>query len=99
MKDTGYDAYRYSFTVVTVFRIVGKVLVIISILKQKNVLKNNYYFLVLHLAICDLGVLIIFFFSRIVSELSEKSKLTGTKFYCLGYSVMYFFQFSVTGMM
>ena len=44
---------------VVVFGILGNSLVILSILRQKkNVLKNNYYFLLLHLAICDLAVLI-----------------------------------------
>ena len=53
------DAYRCSLTVVFVFGILGNILVILSILRQKkNVLKNNYYFLVLHLAICDLAALI-----------------------------------------
>ena len=32
--------------------------------KTKNVLKNNYYFLVLHLAICDLGALMGHFFTN-----------------------------------
>ena len=53
-----------SYSVVIVFGIVGNILVILSILRQKNnMLKNNYYFLVLHLAICDLVVLIIFLFN------------------------------------
>ena len=51
--------HKYSCTVVNVFGCLGNILVILSILKQKkNMLKNNYYFLVLHLAICDLVVLI-----------------------------------------
>ena len=51
--------HKYSCTVVNVFGCLGNILVILSILKQKkNMLKNNYYFLVLHLAICDLAVLI-----------------------------------------
>ena len=55
-----FDAYIYSCTVAIVFGILGNVLVILSILRQrKNVLKNNYYFFVLHLAICDLAVLIL----------------------------------------
>ena len=54
------DAYEYSYTVVVVFGILGKILVILLILRQKkNMLKNNYYFPVLHLAICDLAALII----------------------------------------
>jgi hypothetical protein len=53
---TAYDAYRYSYAVVNVVGILGNILVIISILSQKKLLKNNYYFLVLHLAICDEGI-------------------------------------------
>ena len=55
------DAVRYSETIIIVFGIIGNIWVILSILKQKIVLKNNYYFLVLHLAICDLAVLIVHF--------------------------------------
>ena len=58
-----YDAYRYSVTVVIAFGIAGNILVILSILRQKkNMLKNNYYFLVLHLTCCDLIALIIYLF-------------------------------------
>ena len=57
------DTYRYSITVVTIFGILGNILVILSILRQKkSVVKNNYYFLVLHLAICDLVVLFFYLF-------------------------------------
>ena len=66
MGEQQYDAYRYSHTLVIVFGIIGNILVILSILRQKkNVLKNNYYFLVLHLAICDLTVLIIYLFRAV----------------------------------
>ena len=63
MVKTEDDAFGYSFTVVVVLGILGNILVILSILRQKkNMLKNNYYFLVLHLTICDLAALIIFVF-------------------------------------
>ena len=48
----------FFFAAVNVFGILGNILVILSILRQKKMLKNNYYFLALHLAICDLAVLI-----------------------------------------
>ena len=58
------DAVEYSYTVVVIFGILGNILVILSILRQKkNILKNDYYFLVLHLAICDLAALIVLIFS------------------------------------
>ena len=88
MGQQEYDAYRYSYTLVTVFGIFGNILVILSILRQKkNVLKNNYYFLVLHLAICDLAVLIIYLFGVVefyayiitclANTISEAFQLTG----------------------
>ena len=43
---------------VNVIGIIGNTLAIISIARQRQLLKNNYYFLVLHLAVCDLGALI-----------------------------------------
>ena len=64
---TGFNrAYSYPYTVVVAFGILGNILVIRSILKhKKNVLKSNYYFFVLHLAICDLAVLIIYLYQHI----------------------------------
>ena len=54
------DGYEYSYTAVVVFGIFGNILIILSILRQKkNMLKNDYYFFVLHLAICDLAALMI----------------------------------------
>ena len=44
MEKTAYDDCRYSNVVVIVFGILGNILVIISILRQKKVLKNNYHF-------------------------------------------------------
>ena len=39
------------------FGVLGNLLVIYSIVSQRSLLKSNYYFLVLHLAFCDLMVL------------------------------------------
>ena len=62
-------------------------------------LKNNYYFLVLHLAICDMGVLIIYFMDRINLQLLEEPILIRNKFYCLWYFLSDLFQLSGVGMM
>ena len=63
MGKTENDAYGCSYTQLIVFGILGNILVILSMLRQKkNVLKNNYYFLVLHLACCDLAVLNVYLF-------------------------------------
>ena len=99
MAETGYDDHGYSYPIVIVLGILGNILVIISILRQKNVLKNNYYFLVLHLAICDLGVLIIYLLHSINFQLLEELILTRNKFYCLGYLLSYIFLVAGIGMM
>lgn len=56
------DAYRYPDIVVIVIGIFGNILVILSLLRKKNVLKINHYFLVLQLAFCDLVVLIFYLY-------------------------------------
>ena len=75
MRKITDDIHRYSNVVVIVFGILGNILVIISILTQKKVLKNNYYFVVLHLAICDLGALIVYLIMHVNWHLSENSSL------------------------
>jgi hypothetical protein len=95
--ETAYDVYRYSDAVVLVFGILGNILVIISILRQKQVLKNNYYFLVLHLAICDLGALAIFLVDLINWYLVE-DRLFHSK-YCAFRCITYFFQVAGPGLM
>ena len=77
MGRKSYDASGYPSTVIIVFGILGNILVILSIQRQKkNVLTNNYYFLVLHLAICDLAVLIIYLFNA-VEDYWLKEPLSG----------------------
>ena len=56
------DTLKSSETIIIVFGIIGNILVILSILGQKKVLKSNYFFLVLHLSICDLAALIFYLF-------------------------------------
>ena len=99
MEKLAYDAYRYSDAVVLVFGILGNILVVISILRQKNVLKSNYYFLVLQLAICDLGALIILLLDAINRHWREKPLFDFNKFYCLGFFVSHIFQVAGVGMM
>ncbi len=101
MGKAGYDAYRYSVAVVIVFGILGNILVVISILRQKHVLKKNYYFLVLQLAICDMGTLIIWFSDDILKFLwlGEPLNNNFNKAYCLGVYVCYAFQVAGVGMM
>jgi hypothetical protein len=99
MGKTADDAYRYSYAVVLVVGILGNILVIISILRQKKLLKNNYYFLVLHLAICDLGVLIMFLFDHINWHyVEDRLDINSTKF-CAFFHIVLVFQAAGIGMM
>ena len=74
-------AYKYSLTSVVVFGILGNILVIISILRQKKLLMNNYHFVVLHLAICDLGWLVVIICTYVQHEVLLGGK--SFKMYCL----------------
>ena len=94
-----YDVYKYSDIVVLIFGILGNISVIISILRQKKVLKNNYYFLVLHLAICDAGVLIIYLFGRINRDFVEEQLVINSIQYCVFFHIYYVFQVAGIGMM
>ena len=93
-----YDVYRYSDFVVLVFGTIGNILVVISILRQKTVLENRHYFLVLQLAICDLGVLIIYLSDRIASYWYE-SLFTHSVMSCGLTSIYYVFQLAGVCMM
>ena len=81
------NAFTSSITVVIVFGIFGNILVILSILRQKkNMLKNNYYFLVLHLAICDPAALVIYIFSVnfwLKEQLSDHSPMITCNIYVI----------------
>jgi hypothetical protein len=88
---TSYDVYRYSDFVVLVFGTIGNILVVISILRQKTVMKNRHYFLVLQLAIFDLAVLIIYLVDRIASYWYE-SLFTYSVTSCCLTGISYVFQ-------
>lgn len=95
-----FEAYRYSFLSVVTFGIIGNILVIISVTRQSNLLKNNYYFLVLHLASSDLGWLVVTFVMIINLNFAEKPFLaSGSNLYCLINDVTYVFEFAAVCMM
>ena len=83
-------AYKYSFTLVIVFGILGNILVIIYILRQGKLLKNNYYLFVLHLAICDLGWLVQNICTNVRQEVFLGRK-DPTKTYCLCFETQFVF--------
>ena len=95
------DGYKYSFTVVVVFGILGNSLVILSFLRQnKNLLKNNYYFVVLHLAVCDLAALIFqIFYSVDVIWLEEPLSDHSPTITCHVYAIRDAIEFAGLGMM
>ena len=102
MGEALLQAFMYSRALVIVFGILGNILVILSILRQKkNLLKNNYYLLVLHLAICDLGVLILYTYDITSGFYSTKEHLPlfhrTTSCYVFVMNVT--FQFAGVGMM
>ena len=101
MGKTEDDAHEYSYTVVVVFGILGNILVILSILRRKkNMLKNDYYFLVLHLAICDLAALIILIFLTVdVFWLKESLSDNSPMITCNIYVFLNAFQFIGIGFM
>ena len=101
MGEQEYDAYGYSLSLIFVFGITGNILVTLSILRQKkNLLKNNYYFLVLHLAICDLAVLIIYLFGVVEFYwLEEPLLFHAYMITCLGNTISAAFQLTGVGIM
>ena len=99
MEKTADDAYRYSYAVVLVFGILGNILVIISILRQKELLKKNSYFLVLHLAMCDQVVLIIYLFNHINWYLVDDRLVIYSTKYCVFFHIYLVFRVAGIGMM
>ena len=90
---------KHSQVLVIVLGIIGNLLVITSILRQKNMFKNNYYFLVLHLALCDLGALIIYLLDDIDIFWVEKELYFDSAMYCIFGYIFYVFQVAGIGMM
>ena len=87
--------YLLSGVSVLAFGIIGNILVIVSILRQKSVLKNNYYLLVLHLAIFDL-VALIFYVGEVVDKHGSDENID---FLCLGVKMGYLFWVGGIGIM
>jgi hypothetical protein len=102
MEKTAYDAYKYSFISVSVFGILSNIVVLISIFRQRSLLKNNYYFLVSQLAINDLGGLIIYLLNHIDAHYIHwvEGRLdTHSILFCLfGHKIYHFFQCTGIGM-
>ena len=94
-----YFIYLYCDIIVLVLGIIGNILVIISILRQKKLLRNSYYVLVFQLAINDLAVLIIYFLHDISEFTLEKSLYDHFLAYRIYYFIYFLFQVAGIGMM
>jgi hypothetical protein len=92
------DAVTYFLFAVIVFGIFGNTLVIISILRQRRLLRNNYYFLVFHLAICDL-LWLLEDFIIVINILTDSLYDDYSIISCLFLKIYYVFQVGGIGMM
>ena len=89
MEKSENGVYSCFSFLVDLFGILGNILVIISVLRHK-LLKSNYYFLVLHLSICDLIWLVICFFYFVNYEYLQW--LPYSPMYCTFIDISYAFQ-------
>ena len=90
---------RCFYALVTVFGILGNTFVIISILRQRSLLKNNYNFLVLELAICDLGCLLVIFLKHTDMYFSEATRFISSLPVCVVLKICYVLHVSGIGIM
>ena len=99
MAQIEYNVFMFFYVSVVIFGILGNIFVIISISWQRRMLKNNYYFLVLHLAICDLGWLVISLFFIVNRYYAEEGLLKISIIQCLSKYLRHIFQFAGIYMM
>ena len=79
--------------VIVILEIFGHVLLVISILRQRRLLRNNYYFLVLHLAIRELGWLVFTLFVIIDRYFAEAGLLKMAIISCFSRYLRHVFKF------
>ena len=91
---TTNDIYTHCWLAVLVVGIPGNILVIALILRQKGLLKSNYYFLVLQLAMCDIAVLIFYLLDGIRSRFGYFFPK-----WCFGFRIIYLFRYGGVAMM
>ena len=94
-RKTGMEWNQYSMISIIAFGILGNILVVISIARQKRLLRRNHYFLVLQLAICDLSWL----FFNLVGFFQEISLIQPSMISCILISISDAFQISGLAMM
>ena len=79
--------------------ILGNTFVIISIARHRGMLKNNYYFLVLHLTLCDLSTLVISLLQQVISQFEHLRHVYIHPVFCHFKSLGYLFVVAGIGMM
>ena len=94
-----YFIYVYCDITVLVFGIIGNILVIMSILRQRSLLKNNYYFLVFQLALCDLVVQVIYIEHGIIILSLKTDPYDYFVAYRFFFNIAFLFQVTGIGMM
>ena len=95
-----HDSSRYPvFVAALLFGIFGNTLVIISILGQRRLIKNNYYFLILHLAICDLLCLLIITLTNVNFRFSKGPLISNSVLHYVVDEMSFVFQAAGIGMM
>jgi hypothetical protein len=66
-------------TVAVALGVIGNIPVIVSICRKRSLLENNHYYIILHLAICDL-VCLLFFIPDIHSIFSAESSIASSSY-------------------
>ena len=84
------DYFKYPFFAIVTIGIVGNILVILSVLRQRCLLRSNYYYCVFQLAICDLGIVLIVFLELV--NLYIATVFSNSLIYCLVSNAVFFFQ-------
>ena len=89
-----YYPHAVALSLVLLFGVSGNIMVIYSILKEGNLFKRNYYYLVLHLSICDLITLLLqirsnsFIDMQYPNVICKLLFLVGTLFFIVGVYIM-----------
>ena len=79
--------------------ILGNTFVIVSIARHRGMLKNNYYFLVLHLTLCDLSTLVISLLEQVISQIEHLRHVYIHRVFCHFTRLGYLFVVAGIGMM
>ena len=76
--------HKSVFTFVVIFGILGNILVILSMFRQRRLFKNNFYYLVFHVTICDLSYLLLSVYHLYVILL-DKNLMYGNLSVCIAF--------------